>query len=96
MKSKLLDVFLFYNELDLLKARLEYLGPIVDYFIISEANVDFSGREKSFLLSQELIKNLPYGEKVIYHRELVELNSSAWLFKKYKYRNRKIDSRIPQ
>ena len=89
MKSKLLDVFLFYNELDLLKARLEYLGPIVDYFIISEANVDFSGREKSFLLSQELIKNLPYGEKVIYHRELVELNSLAWLFKKYKYRNRK-------
>ena len=62
MKSKILDVFLFYNELDLLKARLEYLGPIVDQFIISEANIDFSGKEKKFLLSQELIETLPYSE----------------------------------
>jgi beta-1,4-mannosyl-glycoprotein beta-1,4-N-acetylglucosaminyltransferase len=84
-----LDVFLFYNELDLLKARLEYLGPIVDYFIISEANVDFSGREKAFILSKELIKTLPYGGKVIYHREYLNLSSISWLYKKLKYRNRK-------
>ena len=89
MKPQLLDVFLFYNELDLLKARLEYLGPIVDYFIISEANVDFSGREKAFILSKELIKTLPYGGKVIYHREYLNLSSISWLYKKLKYRNRK-------
>jgi len=89
MKPQLLDVFLFYNELDLLKARLEYLGPIVDYFIISEANVDFSGREKAFILNKELIKTLPYGEKVIYHREYLNLSSIPWVYKKLKYRNRK-------
>jgi len=89
MKPQLLDVFLFYNELDLLKARLEYLGPIVDYFIISEANIDFSGREKAFILSKELIKTLPYGGKVIYHREYLNLSSISWLYKKLKYRNRK-------
>jgi beta-1,4-mannosyl-glycoprotein beta-1,4-N-acetylglucosaminyltransferase len=89
MKPQLLDVFLFYNELDLLKARLEYLGPIVDYFIISEANVDFSGREKAFILSKELIKTFPYGGKVIYHREYLNLSSISWLYKKLKYRNRK-------
>ena len=89
MKSKILDVFLFYNELDLLKARLEYLGPIVDQFIISEANIDFSGKEKKFLLSQELIETLPYSEKVIYHQEYIHLNSLPWLYKKLKYRNRK-------
>lgn len=89
MKPQLLDVFLFYNELDLLKARLEYLGPIVDYFVISEANVDFSGREKDFLLSKDLIKALPFGEKVVYHREYLDLQSISWLFKKLKYRNRK-------
>jgi beta-1,4-mannosyl-glycoprotein beta-1,4-N-acetylglucosaminyltransferase len=88
MKSKLLDVFLFYNELDLLKARLEYLGPIVDHFIISEANVDFSGRPKEFLLSQELVNTLPFANKIIYHREYLNLNSIPWLFKKLKYRNR--------
>ena len=88
MKPKLLDVFLFYNELDLLKARLEYLGPLVDHFIISEANVDFSGRPKEFLLSQELVNTLPFANKIIYHREYVNLNSITWLFKKLKYRNR--------
>jgi beta-1,4-mannosyl-glycoprotein beta-1,4-N-acetylglucosaminyltransferase len=87
-KPKLLDVFLFYNELDLLKARLEYLGPIVDYFIISEANVDFSGRPKEFLLSQELVASLPFANKIIYHREYLNLQSVPWLFKKFKYRNR--------
>ena len=88
MKPKLLDVFLFYNELDLLKARLEYLGPIVDQFIISEANVDFSGRPKEFLLSQELVNTLPFADKIIYHREYLSLNSIPWLFKRFKYRNR--------
>ncbi len=88
MKPKLLDVFLFYNELDLLKARLEYLGPIVDHFIISEANVDFSGRPKKFLLSQELVNTLPFADKIIYHREHLKLKSIPWLFKKFKYRNR--------
>lgn len=88
MKPRLLDVFLFYNELDLLKARLEYLGPIVDRFIISEANVDFSGRPKEFLLSQELVSTLPFADKIIYHREFLNLNSISWLFKKLKYRNR--------
>ena len=89
MKSKLLDVFLFYNELDLLKARLEYLGEIVDCFVISEANVDFSGKRKDFLLSAELINSLPYADKIIYHREYLNLNSFSWVFKKFKYRNRK-------
>jgi beta-1,4-mannosyl-glycoprotein beta-1,4-N-acetylglucosaminyltransferase len=87
-KPKLLDVFLFYNELDLLKARLEYLGPLVDQFIISEANVDFSGHPKIFLLSQELVNTLPFAYKIIYHREHLNLNSISWLFKKLKYRNR--------
>lgn len=88
MKPKLLDVFLFYNELDLLKARLEYLGPIVDHFIISEANIDFSARPKEFLLNKELINTLPFANKIIYHREDLNLNSISWIFKKLKYRNR--------
>ena len=89
MKPLLLDAFLFYNEIDLLKARLEYLGPSVDYFIISEANIDFAGRKKPFLLSKELIASFPFSEKIIYHQEYIHLNSLPWLIKKLRYRNRK-------
>ena len=89
MKSKILDVFLFYNEIDLLKARLEYLGPIVDSFIISEANIDFSGMAKEYILNKNIIDSLPFSEKIIYHRENINLNSVSWLIKKFKYRNKK-------
>lgn len=47
-QAKILDAFLFYNELDLLKARLAYLGEHVDQFIITEANIDFAGKPKLF------------------------------------------------
>jgi len=89
VKPLLLDAFLFYNEIDLLKARLEYLGPSVDYFVISEANIDFAGRGKPFLLSKELIASFPFAEKIIYHQEHIHLNSLPWLIKKLRYRNRK-------
>jgi beta-1,4-mannosyl-glycoprotein beta-1,4-N-acetylglucosaminyltransferase len=85
----LLDTFLFYNELDLLKARLEYLGNTVDHFVISEANVDFSGKTKEFMLSDALISSLPFAEKIIYHREYINLHSVEWLIKRVRYRNRK-------
>ena len=47
---KIIDSFIFYNEINLLKARLDYLGDFVDSFIICEANVNFAGQEKAFIL----------------------------------------------
>jgi beta-1,4-mannosyl-glycoprotein beta-1,4-N-acetylglucosaminyltransferase len=88
-QALLLDAFLFYNELDLLKARLEYLGNTVDYFVIAEANIDFAGRKKDFILNEALIQTLPFAEKIIYHREYIHLNSIPWLIKKLRYINRK-------
>ena len=85
----LLDTFLFYNELDLLKARLEYLGPTVDHFVISEANIDFAGREKAFLLNPIVLATLPFSEKIIYHQEIINLRSLPWLIKRLRYRKRK-------
>ena len=82
---KILDAFLFYNELDLLKVRLEFLGPLVDHFIISEANIDFSGKKKEYILNEALISTLPFNEKIIYHRECIALNSPSWVWKKIKY-----------
>jgi beta-1,4-mannosyl-glycoprotein beta-1,4-N-acetylglucosaminyltransferase len=86
---KVLDAFLFYNELDLLKVRLAYLGEHVDQFIITEANIDFAGKPKPFVLNSELILSLPFSEKIVYHQEFIDLESIAWRYRRIRYRNRK-------
>ena len=45
-KNKMIDAFLFFNEIEMLKIRLEYLGPVIDYFVIAEADIDFAGKKK--------------------------------------------------
>lgn len=40
------DCIPFFNELDILKLRLNILNPLVDKFIIEEATVTFSGKPK--------------------------------------------------
>ncbi len=40
------DLFSFFNELDLLEARLNILDPYVDKFVLCESRETFSGREK--------------------------------------------------
>ncbi|MDA8130458.1 MAG: glycosyl transferase GT17 family protein [Elusimicrobia bacterium] len=40
------DCFQFFNELDLLKLRLNVLAPVVDRFVIVESTVTFSGQAK--------------------------------------------------
>jgi hypothetical protein len=57
---KMIDTFIFFNEIEMLKARLEYLGPYVDYFVISEANTCFDSSKKDFVLTNKIIKNLPF------------------------------------
>ena len=41
-----IDCVPFFNELDILKLRLEILNPIVDKFVIEEARYTFSGQPK--------------------------------------------------
>lgn len=53
IRMKLVDCFTFYNELTLLEYRLALLDPVVDTFIISEANQTHMGHKKE-LYSQQL------------------------------------------
>lgn len=53
---KVFDCFCFLNEIDLLEVRLHELKDIVDTFVIVEANVTGSGRDKEFILKNH-IKN---------------------------------------
>jgi len=43
---KIIDCFIFYNELDLLNYRLNILNQFVDYFVIVESTHTFIGKEK--------------------------------------------------
>jgi len=44
---KIVDCFIFYNELDMLNYRLSVLDPVVDYFIIVESAHTHTGVEKT-------------------------------------------------
>jgi len=50
------DCFQFFNELDLLKIRMNVLDPVVDYFVITESTLTFSGDPKPLYYSDN--KNL--------------------------------------
>jgi beta-1,4-mannosyl-glycoprotein beta-1,4-N-acetylglucosaminyltransferase len=60
------DCFTFFNELELLKIRLEELSPYVDYFVISEGDKTHSGKKKefNFLKNKALFKK--WKKKIIY------------------------------
>ncbi len=68
------DCFIFHNELDLLKLRLDYLKNTVDIFVIVEAKLTFTNKEKEKYFAHDYIKKLPYSfrKKIRY----VQLNPS--------------------
>ena len=45
------DCFTFFNELDLLELRLEFLDKYVDWFVISESSKTHSGQIKPLYYS---------------------------------------------
>jgi beta-1,4-mannosyl-glycoprotein beta-1,4-N-acetylglucosaminyltransferase len=64
--KKIIDAFLFYNELDLLKYRLTILNSIVDHFILVESTRTFSGESKPlfYVENKEMFKE--FEEKIIH------------------------------
>jgi beta-1,4-mannosyl-glycoprotein beta-1,4-N-acetylglucosaminyltransferase len=63
---KIIDCFIFYNELDLLTYRLNLLNNIVDYFIIVESTHTFIGKEKKMFFNENkhLFEN--FANKIIH------------------------------
>lgn len=60
------DCFQFFNELDILKIRLNVMSPVVDRFVISEATTTFSGIPKPLYYEEnkELFKE--FEDKIIH------------------------------
>ncbi len=48
---KIIDTFMFNDELDLLESRLEYLYDHVDHFVLVESNVTHRGAPKTIFYS---------------------------------------------
>lgn len=60
------DCFQFFNELDILKIRLEVLSPVVDKFVISEATETFSGLKKPLYYEENKEMFAKFADKIIH------------------------------
>lgn len=63
--AKIIDCFIFYNELDLLTYRLNILNDVVDYFIIVESTNTFVGRPKPLFYHQNKHLFEQFNDKII-------------------------------
>ena len=63
---KVFDVFLFFNELDLLEVRLNLLYPFVDHFVINEATKTFSGLDKPLYYLENKDRFEKFQDKIIH------------------------------
>lgn len=64
--AKIIDAFLFFQELDLLEIRLAYLDKYVDQFVIVEACQTFSGNPKKFVFEENVQRFAKYIHKIKY------------------------------
>jgi len=63
---KIIDAFLFYNEIEMLDYRLSVLDEIVDFFIIVEMTHTFTGNPKPMYFSENRERYKKYEKKIIY------------------------------
>lgn len=63
---KIVDCFIFYNELEMLTYRLAILNDAVDYFVIVESNHTFIGKGKSSIFNEQRHLFEQYMHKIIH------------------------------
>lgn len=63
---KIVDCFTFYNELDMLKFRLEYLYDTVDYFVLVEATLTHAGHPKPLYFEHNKSMFSKYLDKIVH------------------------------
>jgi|GEM_PF-4844939 len=81
--SRVFDAFLFYNELDLLELRLRELYDDVDFFVITEVDKTFSGKNKPFTYHLNKERFAEFQDKIIYNPIITDDIANYKL--KYKY-----------
>ncbi|MGB0932810.1 MAG: hypothetical protein ACPGU5_00915 [Lishizhenia sp.] len=74
---KVYDCFTFFNELDVLLIRLEYLYEYVDYFVVVESSHTHSGKEKPWNFQNNMKLFEKYLKKIIYIKDLNQLEQES-------------------
>ncbi len=85
----LIDAFTYFNEKELVELRLKYLDSVVDYFVVIESNVTFTGKKKEWNFPDILKNNLKeFSNKIQYHQLNIELdkikNEESWIINNIK------------
>jgi len=80
----LIDAFTYFNEKELVELRLKYLDSIVDYFVVIESNITFTGKKKKWNFPDVLNSNLKEFSNIIQYYQLnIELdkikNEESWI-----------------
>uniref|UniRef100_A0A6C0I2Y0 Fringe-like glycosyltransferase domain-containing protein n=1 Tax=viral metagenome TaxID=1070528 RepID=A0A6C0I2Y0_9ZZZZ len=67
-QKKIVDAFMFYNELDMLKYRLTILAPHVDHFVLVESTRTFAGEPKPLFYKENKDKEVfkEFASKIIH------------------------------
>lgn len=60
------DCIPFFNELDILKLRMQIMAPYVDFFVIEEASVTFSGEPKQMIFAENRRLFSEFEDKIRY------------------------------
>ncbi len=83
------DCFPFFNELDLLRVRIEELAPVVDRFVLIEAKRTHSGREKPLYFEEHKDEFADFADRIDHYiatdLEPLEVDSEE---NRYKNENR--------
>ena len=73
----IVDAFIFFNEKELVELRVKYLKDIVDCFLIIEADVSHTGKEKKWNFPEILNTSLKeFSNKIQYHQMKVDLKKA--------------------
>jgi len=81
---KIIDCFIFYNELKMLTYRLSILYDIVDFFILVEANQTFMGNSKPLFYNENKHLFKKFEDKIIHI--IVDL---PYVYPNINYKNKK-------
>ncbi|MEG4022204.1 tetratricopeptide repeat protein [Microcoleus sp. S13C4] len=66
-RPRIYDCFTFFNEIDILKIRIEELKDVVDKFILVEATKTFSGNPKPLYYQDFIHEFAEYQDKIIHY-----------------------------
>jgi beta-1,4-mannosyl-glycoprotein beta-1,4-N-acetylglucosaminyltransferase len=73
--KSIIDAFTFFNEAEICELRMRVLDPVVDTFVVVEADATHSGRSKAFNFPALLDTRLrPWRDKIVYHPMHLDLS----------------------